>query len=76
MADWILEIIESLGYIGLTLLMLLENLFPPIPSELVMPLAGIQVGTGSLAFLGVVVAGTVGSLLGAWLFYAAGRAYG
>ncbi|MCR9259725.1 MAG: DedA family protein [Pseudomonadaceae bacterium] len=76
MADWILELMESAGYVGLLFLMLLENIFPPIPSELVMPLAGYKTGIGEMTMLGVVVAGTLGSLVGAWVFYGIGRSYG
>lgn len=69
---WIERIILQLGYPGIALIMLIENLFPPIPSELVMPLAGFLSGRGELIFVGVVVAGTVGSVLGALSLYGLG----
>ncbi len=64
--------VEALGYAGILLVMLLENVFPPIPSELVMPFAGFLVADGKLSFAGVITAGTAGSVLGALLLYAVG----
>lgn len=75
-ADWIRNLIENTGYAGLAFLMWLENVFPPIPSELVMPLAGYQVATGELSFVGIALAGAAGSMAGAWMFYGIGRALG
>ena len=69
MIDWIRNAMDALGYVGITLLMLLENIFPPIPSEVVMPAAGVAVAQGDLNFVGVVVAGALGSVLGALPFY-------
>jgi alkaline phosphatase len=62
-----------LGYGLIALAMLLENLIPPIPSELIMPLGGVLVDEGRLDFVPVVVAGLVGTVLGAWFWYAVGR---
>jgi membrane protein DedA with SNARE-associated domain len=59
------EIISALGYPGITFVMLVENIFPPIPSEVVMPFAGFLVVGGRFTFLGIVLAGTLGSVLGA-----------
>jgi membrane protein DedA with SNARE-associated domain len=77
MDNWVADVLQQLGYLGLLLLMFLENVFPPIPSELIMPLAGYLVAKGELSFLGVVLAGTAGSVLGAvplyWLGYRLGR---
>ena len=72
MADWIIRTIESTGYVGIALLMFLENVFPPIPSELIMPLAGFMVSKNERALSGVVLAGTIGSVMGALPFYYAG----
>lgn len=66
----------TLGYPGVALLMFLENLFPPIPSELIMPLAGFTAGRGELSFVGVVIAGALGSLLGQLPLYYIGRFFG
>lgn len=71
--QWILDTIYALGYLGLTLLLIAENLFPPIPSEVVLPLAGFLVGRGDLNFFGALVAATFGSTAGALILYAMGR---
>ncbi|QIN82106.1 DedA family protein [Rubrobacter tropicus] len=73
MSDWVLGVLETLGYLGLVLVLIAENLFPPIPSEVVLPLAGFFVGQGSFGFVGAVVASTLGSVLGALALYAMGR---
>jgi membrane protein DedA with SNARE-associated domain len=66
---WIRDAIEAMGYLGIALIMLLENLIPPIPSELVMPFAGFLVAENRLSFVGVVGAGTAGAVLGALVLY-------
>lgn len=73
MHEWIEGLLEELGYFGVALLMLLENVFPPIPSELVMPLAGYAANHGDRNLLLVIVAGTIGSLAGATFWYYVGR---
>jgi membrane protein DedA with SNARE-associated domain len=70
---WISQAVEGGGYVGILLLMLAENLFPPIPSELIMPLAGFIAARGQLTFVGILLAGTLGSLLGALFWYGVGR---
>lgn len=76
MTDWITNIVEQLGYLGIGLLMFLENIFPPIPSELIMPLAGFTTVQGELSFLGVVIAGLLGSTLGQLPLYYLGKLVG
>lgn len=76
MFDWLRSLVSEGGYLGITLLMLAENLFPPIPSELIMPLAGFVAAQGQLNPLLVVLAGTAGSVLGALPWYYTGRALG
>ena len=76
MTDWIQNLMSSLGYPGIAFLMFLENVFPPIPSELIMPLAGFTSLQGELSFLGVVIAGMVGSVAGALPLYYLGRVFG
>jgi membrane protein DedA with SNARE-associated domain len=71
--DWIVSLIDKTGYGGIALLMLLENVFPPIPSEVIMPLAGFSAAKGTLSFPGVVLAGTIGSLAGATFWFVVGR---
>lgn len=61
------------GYVAIGFLMFLENVFPPIPSEVIMPLAGMAAAKGDLSLWGVIVAGSVGSLAGAYLWYLVGR---
>ncbi|HEV8552810.1 MAG TPA: DedA family protein [Casimicrobiaceae bacterium] len=73
MVDWVTGFITSTGYLGIALLMFAENVFPPIPSELIMPFAGFVAARGELNPVGVLVAGVVGSLLGAVPWYLAGR---
>jgi len=75
-SDWVFGVIEALGPLGVGLLILLENLFPPIPSELVLPLAGYLAGTGRLSFPATVGAATTGSVLGAVLLYGIGARLG
>lgn len=73
MFDWITGIVDRAGYTGVFFLMVAENLFPPIPSELIMPLAGFTAAQGKLNVVLVVLAGTAGSLLGALFWYYIGR---
>lgn len=76
MQDTITNIITSLGYWGIGLLMFAENLFPPIPSELIMPLAGFTVAQGEMDFTLAVLAGVVGTIIGALPWYYAGKLIG
>ncbi|PSB50957.1 DedA family protein [Chamaesiphon polymorphus] len=73
MVEWINNLMGSLGYWGIGLLMFLENLFPPIPSELIMPLAGFTVAQGKMNFGLAVLAGTVGTMAGTYAWYYLGR---
>ena len=76
MADWIQNLMDSMGYFGILLLMIVENLFPPIPSELIMPSAGFAASRGDMNLVLVVVFGTLGSVLGTLPLYYIGRAFG
>ncbi|MEW6394990.1 MAG: DedA family protein [Pseudomonadota bacterium] len=73
MFEWITQAVERGSYAGVFLLMLVENVFPPIPSEVIMPLAGYIASRGQLTFWGVLLAGTFGSLAGTSFWYALGR---
>ncbi|BAP35965.1 hypothetical protein AS4_10250 [Acinetobacter guillouiae] len=73
MTDWIISIMEQLGYFGIALLMFLDNVFPPIPSEVIMPSAGFAASKGQLLLSGVIIAGSIGSLVAAALLYWVGR---
>ncbi|KZR66551.1 DedA family protein [Prochlorococcus sp. MIT 1306] len=74
--DWIGQAVEAnqwMGYCAIFAAMFLENLFPPIPSELIMPLGGFYVQQGQLQFLPVVFAGLLGTVIGALPWYGIGR---
>ena len=70
---WILIIMAKFGYLGIIFAMFAENVFPPIPSELIMPAAGFAVARGDLNLILVILAGTLGSVLGALPLYYLGR---
>jgi len=70
---WAEDLLLGGGYVLLALLILLENLFPPIPSELLLPLAGSRVASGDFDYVPAVLAATLGSVAGALLLYALGR---
>ncbi|TCM69803.1 membrane protein DedA with SNARE-associated domain [Acinetobacter calcoaceticus] len=72
--NWVISIMEKLGYLGIALLMFLDNVFPPIPSEVIMPTAGYAASQGQLLFTGVVIAGCIGSLVAAACLYWLGHA--
>jgi membrane protein DedA with SNARE-associated domain len=76
MAEWIIHLIERFSYLGIALLMALENVFPPIPSELIMPFAGFVAARGDLNGVGVILAGSAGSLAGTLPWYWIGRRIG
>lgn len=76
MEQWIIEVITTFGYLGIFLLMLLENLFPPIPSEVIMPVAGLAVASGNLSFTLVLLVALIGTLLGNLVWYGAARLLG
>ena len=75
-AEWVINVIETLGYLGLTVLVALENIFPPIPSELILPLAGFLTGQNRLLLPSRACRHHLGSLLGALLLYGIGVAAG
>ncbi|WP_413519806.1 DedA family protein [Psychrobacter glacincola] len=70
---WVLVIMAKFGYLGIIFAMFAENVFPPIPSELIMPAAGFAVARGDLNLILVILAGTLGSVLGALPLYYLGR---
>jgi membrane protein DedA with SNARE-associated domain len=71
--DWITNVVQEGGYLAIFLLMLAENVFPPIPSELILPLAGFVAAEGRLDVALVVAASTAGALAGALFWYFVGR---
>ena len=76
MTDWIIQTISDLGYLGIFLVMLAESIFPPIPSELIIPFAGFAAANGDLNFFGVLAAATIGAVVGMLPWYFAGRVFG
>jgi membrane protein DedA with SNARE-associated domain len=72
--DWVVDVVRGMGPLGVALLMFLENVFPPLPSEIIMPLAGYLSARGQADFWAMTLAGTVGSLAGALFWYRVGRA--
>ena len=76
MIEWATELVASGGLIGVFLLMIAENLFPPIPSEVIMPLAGFAAAQGTMSLPGVIVAGVAGSVAGNAVWFELARAFG
>ncbi|WP_102958911.1 DedA family protein [Mangrovicella endophytica] len=76
MIDFVHYLMDNLGPFGIALLMFLENVFPPIPSEVIMPLAGFQAATGQMSIVTVIIAGTIGSLVGILPWFYLGYFFG
>ena len=76
LTEWVTSVIEALGYVGVALLVALENLFPPIPSEIVLPFAGFVASDGDASLPGMILAATIGSTVGALALYAIAGAVG
>lgn len=76
MTDWISGLINQGGYLGVALLMLIETVFPPIPSEVIMPLSGMAAARGPMSLEGVIIAGTTGAMVGNTLWYLLARHLG
>ena len=74
--EWATEVVSALGYLGVAVLVAAENLFPPIPSEVVLGLAGYTAASGDAGVVGMIAAATVGSLVGAWALYGLAAAIG
>ncbi len=69
LATWVQDVIESLGYLGVAILVVIENLFPPIPSEIVLPFAGFVAQRGDASVVVMILAATIGSVVGALILY-------
>lgn len=70
LSNWVSDVIEAIGYLGVALLVALESIFPPIPSEVVLPFAGFYAGKkGTVEVVGMILAATAGSVVGAWVLY-------
>jgi membrane protein DedA with SNARE-associated domain len=73
MENWITHFMEQFGYLGILLLIALENVFPPIPSEVILTFGGYMTTRSELTVTGVVIYATIGSILGAVVLYGIGR---
>lgn len=76
MHNFIIQAIEEGGYFGILVLMALENIFPPMPSEVIMGLGGVLVGQGKIQFWPLLICGTIGSTLGNYAWFWAGDKWG
>jgi len=76
MDEWVVNLIEQSGYLGVGFLMFLETVFPPIPSEIIMPVAGVAAAKGELDLSLVILSGTAGAMLGNIFWYLAARTLG
>ncbi len=82
LASWVQDVINQFGYFGVALLVIIENVFPPIPSEIVLPFAGFvaQQGAGAAqsdtSVIGMMIAATIGSVVGALILYFVSAAIG
>lgn len=75
-AEWVIDVIDALGPIGVLVLVALESVVPPIPSEVVLASAGVTAGRGSASLVVMILAATTGSMIGAWALYGIGAAVG
>ncbi|WP_040155697.1 DedA family protein [Mobilicoccus massiliensis] len=73
---WVVQVMDTLGAPGVGVLVGLESVFPPLPSELVLPMAGFTASLGSLSLVAAIVWATVGSVVGAWVLYGLGAVLG
>jgi membrane protein DedA with SNARE-associated domain len=76
MSEWIINLIDQTGYLGVAFLMFLETVFPPIPSEVIMPVSGLAAARGKMDIMGVIASGTAGAMLGNYFWYLAARVIG
>lgn len=76
LTEWATGIVDRLGYLGVAMLVALENVFPPIPSEVVLGLAGYTASRGDAWVFGMIIAATIGSVVGAWILYGLSAAVG
>lgn len=73
MQDWIIQIMNQFGYVGIMLLIAIENIFPPIPSEVILTFGGFMTTHTTMNIWGVILFATIGSILGAIILYGVGR---
>lgn len=73
MQDIIISIMNQFGYLGIALLIAIENIFPPIPSEVILTFGGFMTTISDMKIWGVILSATIGSVLGAVILYSLGR---
>ncbi|NVO01416.1 MAG: DedA family protein [Bacteroidetes bacterium] len=71
--EWALHLIDTIGYLGIAFLMMLESMIAPVPSEAVMPPAGMLIASGQLTWFGVILSATIGSVVGSLIGYYMGK---
>lgn len=76
LAGWTVELMDRLGLVGAAIAVGMDNLFPPIPSEIILPLAGFAASQGTFSLTGALLATTAGSVVGAAILYWLGRGFG
>lgn len=76
MTEWLVHLMESVGGVGVALAIALESIFPPIPSEIILPLAGFTAARGSMSLVTAILWASMGSMLGAWALYGLARWFG
>lgn len=76
LSEWAIDVVETLGYVGVAFLVFVENVFPPIPSEVVLAVSGFVASRGDATVPGMIVASTAGSLAGALVLYGAAAWFG
>lgn len=76
LAGWVVDVVDALGPVGVGVLVALETVFPPVPSEVVLPVAGFLAGQGHMALVTTIVGATVGSVVGAIVLYVLGAKVG
>ena len=76
LSNWAADVVQTLGYVGVALLVAIENVFPPIPSEVVLGLAGYTASRGDASVVGMIIAATIGSVVGALALYGFSAAVG
>ncbi|RVT91785.1 DedA family protein [Rhodovarius crocodyli] len=76
MINWITDTIANMGLAGVFFLMFAENVFPPIPSEMIMPFAGFSAARGQMSLVGAIIAGVLGTVIGNAIWFEGARAFG
>jgi membrane protein DedA with SNARE-associated domain len=76
MSEWIISFVEQTGYWGVATLMFIETVFPPVPSEVIMSIAGMHAGQGKMSLPLVIIVGTSGAMLGNYFWYLVARLIG